>query len=232
MKKEKTEEQNGTVSLAVPEQKTVVLQGDPKQQIEFAKQCATSLMDVIKIKPKKVMINGEQYLEYEDWMTLARFYGATVGTEWTKPVDRDNKIYGYEAKAIVQIKGELVSSAEAMCTRGEKNWANRDEFALRSMAQTRACAKALRNVFAWIVVMAGFKATPVEEMEGVRHDPLPPLGLKTLEERVVKARELLIAAKSIEEVRTIWSTLTADVKLDKGIDMLKVELKTKFGVNE
>jgi len=38
-------------------------------------------------------------------------------------------------------------------------------FQLRSMAQTRACAKSLRNVLAWVVVLAGYKATPAEEME-------------------------------------------------------------------
>jgi len=32
------------------------------------------------------------------------------------------------------------------------------------MAQTRACAKALRNVLAWVVVLAGYRPTPAEEM--------------------------------------------------------------------
>jgi len=39
-------------------------------------------------------------------------------------------------------------------------------FQLRSMAQTRAGAKALRNVFAWVVVLAGFKPTVAEELTG------------------------------------------------------------------
>jgi hypothetical protein len=34
------------------------------------------------------------------------------------------------------------------------------------MAQTRACAKALRNVFAWVVVLAGYAPTPAEDMTG------------------------------------------------------------------
>lgn len=42
-------------------------------------------------------------------------------------------------------------------------------FQLKSMAQTRANAKALKNRFAWIVVLAGFSATPAEEM--VSDDP-------------------------------------------------------------
>lgn len=37
-------------------------------------------------------------------------------------------------------------------------------FQLKSMAQTRSNAKALRNVLAWVVVLAGFSPTPAEEM--------------------------------------------------------------------
>lgn len=44
-------------------------------------------------------------------------------------------------------------------------------FQLRSMAQTRACAKALSNVFKWVVVLAGYKPTPAEEMDGVFQHP-------------------------------------------------------------
>ena len=39
-------------------------------------------------------------------------------------------------------------------------------FQLRSMAQTRAQAKALRNVLSWIFVLAGFKPNIAEEMTG------------------------------------------------------------------
>src|SRR5262245_15463239 len=37
-------------------------------------------------------------------------------------------------------------------------------FQLRSMAQTRAMAKAMRNALAWVVVLAGYKPTPAEEL--------------------------------------------------------------------
>ena len=39
-------------------------------------------------------------------------------------------------------------------------------FQLRSMAQTRAEAKALKGVFSWFVVLAGYKPTPAEELTG------------------------------------------------------------------
>ncbi len=40
-------------------------------------------------------------------------------------------------------------------------------FQLRSMAQTRAIAKAHSNIFRWVVTLAGYKATPAEEMDGM-----------------------------------------------------------------
>lgn len=153
----------------IEDSKAVLLQGDPEEQLAFAQKSSSALMEVMKQKPKKVIINGEQYLEFEDWQTVGRFYGASVGTEWTKPIMKENEegkeiIHGYEARSYVKMNGVEISTAENMCTRDEKLWSKRDDYALRSMAQTRASAKALRNVFAWVVVLAGFRATPSEEM--------------------------------------------------------------------
>lgn len=47
------------------------------------------------------------------------------------------------------------------------------QFQLRSMAQTRAGAKALRNALGWVVVLAGYKPTPAEELD-TRHEPQAP----------------------------------------------------------
>lgn len=47
-------------------------------------------------------------------------------------------------------------------------------FQLRSMAQTRACAKALNNCLRWVAVLANFAPTPAEEMTGYeRNEPQP-----------------------------------------------------------
>jgi len=52
-------------------------------------------------------------------------------------------------------------------------------FQLRSMAQTRACAKALSNLFKWVVVLAGYKPTPAEEMTGTVEEGTEPSGTTT-----------------------------------------------------
>jgi len=152
-------------AVVVPPKKELVLEGDPDAQLAYASKAAKALMSVVSKKPKPVMINGKQYLEYGDWQVLARFYGATVEIEWTqKIVDDKQNLLGYEARALVKRNGEVISSAEGMCLKEEKRWKTADEYAIRSMAQTRTAAKALRNAFGWVAELAGYSATPAEEM--------------------------------------------------------------------
>jgi len=148
--------------MEVKQDKTI----NPAVVVESGQKMAKLLQAVIAGKKKPVMINGEQYLEFEDWQLLARFNNLSVKVDWTKPVMVKDEILGYEAKALVISKdGREVSSAESMCMRNEKSWSGKDLFAIRSMAQTRACAKALRNVLSWVVVLAGYKLGVSEEME-------------------------------------------------------------------
>lgn len=139
---------------------------NPAAQIAYAKASSQALMDIVNTKKDKLEINGKTYLTFEDWQTVARFYNCTVTTEWTRPMISGKNFVGYEARAkVIDREGKELSAAEAACTIQEKRWANRDRFQLRSMAQTRAGSKALRNVFAWVVIMAGYSGTPAEEVE-------------------------------------------------------------------
>lgn len=82
-------------------------------------------------------------------------------------------------KAIVMLKragdGQKVSQAEAFCSNLEESKMKNDEYAINSMAQTRATGKAFRIAFSWIMAMAGYEATPAEEMpaDGFESHPEP-----------------------------------------------------------
>src|SRR3990167_5945448 len=156
--------------LVVQEPKGLVLEGDPESQLEYASKAAHALMKVAK----PINIQGKQYLQYGSWQVLGRFFGATAGVEWTKKLEENGKLIGYEARSVVYRNGVIISSAEASCMKTERNWANRDEYAIKSMAQTRACAKALRNGFGWVAEMGGYSATPAEEMDTVQEEPMAP----------------------------------------------------------
>ena len=57
-----------------------------------------------------------------------------------------------------------VGAAESMCSRSESKWKTSDDYAVRSMAQTRAVSKALRLPLGFIMELAGYSATPAEEI--------------------------------------------------------------------
>lgn len=188
----------------------------PDVVLAEATTAAKALSTVLAGKKKKVMMNGEQYLEFEDWQTVGRFYGVTAKIVSTNFVDFGG-VQGFEARAVaVRADGAEISAAESMCLNDEEKWSARpkyrnyyilrdgskqeedppkdqivwipnpnkpgskmpkrerervgDEkvplFQLKSMAQTRACAKVLRNVLAWVVVLAGYRPTPAEELDG------------------------------------------------------------------
>jgi hypothetical protein len=142
----------------------------PPEIIEGARGAAIELQKVISTKKKRVIFNGEQYLEFEDWQLLGRFYNMTVQVKASDFISygdskKDEVIQGFWARADVLQFGTVISSAEAMCLNDEPNWSKKPLFQLRSMAQTRACAKALRNVLSYVAVLAGYRPTPAEEME-------------------------------------------------------------------
>ena len=180
----------------------LILEGDPEQQLAYAERASKVLMERVEAKPRKVVINGKQYLEFGDWQTVGSFFGGTVGTEWVKPIERDGQIAGYEARAVVWRHGQMISAAEASCLRSEKNWEKRDEFAIKSMAQTRAGSKALRNAFGWVAELGGFAGTPAEEMEDDADDVTSDLFMQL--DGVLSAA----AKKGLNALAEAWGGLT------------------------
>lgn len=157
----------------VDENKSIVVSDEvlsPQDIVSKGRVAARELMSIVNQRKDKVLINGKQFLCFQDWQLVARFFNSTVAVEWTKPLLCDGKILGWEAKAIVLDRiGNMLSAAESSCVfeeyKGDKQpWKDKADFQVRSMAQTRACAKALRNVFSWVVVLAGYEATPAEEI--------------------------------------------------------------------
>lgn len=144
----------------------LILNRNPVEVLEDAKKAAQALTTVISQKKKPVIMNGEQYLEFEDWQTVGQFYGYMVSTGEAMLVEIDGvKGAKATAKLVNFHSGEILGGAESYCMRDEPNWKVKPWFQLASMAQTRAGAKALRNRLAWVVVLAGYRPTPAEEIQ-------------------------------------------------------------------
>ena len=152
-------------SLATVPQVAMSVAREPSVVLAEAHRAAKALQEVIESKPKKVTFNGRTYLVYEDWQTIARFYGVSAKVTASDFVEYGD-VKGFSARAVVVMvaNGIEVSAAEAMCLNDEQNWKSKPLFQLKSMAQTRACAKALRNILGFVPVLAGYEATPSEEM--------------------------------------------------------------------
>ncbi|MDI6808433.1 MAG: hypothetical protein QME66_05560 [Candidatus Eisenbacteria bacterium] len=149
---------------------SIIVERAPDLVLAEAKHASIALTEVIRQKPKQVRFGGEQYLEFEDWQLLGRFYGLSVRiVESSVRYVEYGDVHGFEATAEVLRNADsaVISAASAMCLNDEQNWRSKPLFQLKSMAQTRACAKAFRNVLSWVAVLAGFRPTPAEEMDGV-----------------------------------------------------------------
>lgn len=149
-----------------PQAPIALFSGEAKDVVAQAVKVADALKDVIVQKGLVKKIQGREFVEVAGWQTVATMCGVTAFCEWSRPVEN-----GWEARVTVRRNGFDIGAAEAQCTKSERTWAGRDDYALRSMAQTRATSKALRSVLGFIVVLAGYADTPAEEM--------PPEGQET-----------------------------------------------------
>ena len=151
----------------VPLQSPALTLADPAAIVENATKAAHALKDILDSKKDKLIINKKQYLFYEDWQMIGQFYGVSPKVEWSKPLMDGKKFLGYEARAVaINRNGDEISAAEAMCLDGESDqWTGKPQFQIRSMAQTRALAKCLRNIFGGVAVLGGYQPTPAEEVQ-------------------------------------------------------------------
>jgi len=153
--------------LAVRDQAPVTLFGtdDPIDVIERASAVATALSDVIDKKHLFANISGKKHLTVEAWTLLGSMLGVFPETEWTRRTVDSKGQEAYEARVVARTRdGSVVGAREAMCSRSEARWAKADDYALRSMAQTRAVSGALAAPLRFVVVLAGYEGTPEAEM--------------------------------------------------------------------
>lgn len=258
----------------------MVLSRPPDLVLREAHEAAAALMQVMASKKRKLIFNDEQYLEFEDWQTVGRFYGIAPRIVLTRAVEY-GEVRGWEAsaEAVHVASGRVVSSADAMCLNDEDKWRarskyeyhyvkksggtsaedpGRDEliwergrdgknrpkkervlvgdeavpmFQLRSMAQTRAGAKALRNALAWVVVLAGFKPTPAEEMPEAKE--VVAEIVPSPESTESQAERLFPDYKPEEPAQAASGTGGVDLATERSLYLSKInEWRTKRGVSE
>lgn len=185
------EETQVTVSEQ-PRVPTSILDAPPALMVSQVTEMANVLKDVIEKQKMYQKIGPNKYVTAEGWATLGTMLGILPVEKEVKKLEK-----GWEAyiNLVNKNTGAVIGGASNICTREEKRWKTADEYAVRSMAITRATGKAYRLAFSWIVTMAGYKGTPAEEMpqeqepEVYKHDHQPHFSrlTKYLEKREIPA---------------------------------------------
>lgn len=142
----------------------VEFSSEPQAIVERATNVATLLTTILREQKLVANISGKDHVLVEGWTLLASMMNHSVGTTNTRPVEVDGHAGFISHAEVYDQNGNVVGSADGVCTRGERSWSRRDDFALSGMAQTRAISRACRQRFGFVVRLAGYEPTPAEEM--------------------------------------------------------------------
>ena len=168
---------------------------DPEQAYKEAQRLVSVVANRCTGPGYVVNISGRQYPKIEWWTSVSASLGLFPRVLYSKRLDRDGEV-AYEAKVEVHRNNHIIASGEAMCSNREDRWRNADEYAIKSMAITRASGKAYRIPLSFLAVMAGLEVTPAEEMpRGEQSQPVrEPI-------RTDNIRDEMATTKQCEAVR-------------------------------
>jgi hypothetical protein len=110
-------------------------------------------------------IKGKEYVYVDGWKFAGLSFGLTAIPKRPENLSTEKEIkYSCECEIIRIDTKEVIGYGFAICSNKEEKKRHFDEYAIASMAQTRAQGKGFRNLLGFVMNMAGFEATPAEEM--------------------------------------------------------------------
>lgn len=205
------------------------------EQVELASprdfmSFATELKKLIVDNRLYTDIKGKNYVNVEGWQIAGAFTGTFPVVESVENLS-DGDTYRYRAEVSLRDKdGNKVGSGVAVCTNKEAGKTRFDEYAVASMAQTRAVGKAYRLKIGWLLKVAGYETTPAEEMDAVEAEMVE--GKKS---DIEIAKEKLAKAKDLKELKSIYyaiGSIRDNEEVVKFKDLMKVRFLERGGENE
>lgn len=188
---------------------------------------ATNLKDLIVQNKLYTQIKGKNYVNVEGWQIAGAFTGVFPIVEKVEN-QSEGSYFKYRAEVTLRDKdNNIVGSGMAICTNKEVGKTNFDEYAVASMAQTRAVGKAFRMKIGWLLKVAGYETTPAEEMDAIQDAQIVEKKPKHSMRDISYAVARLEQAKTIEELKAIFGTL-GEVRSEAEVIAKKDELKAKF----
>lgn len=208
---------------------TEVNLGNPNDIMKFA----TNLKELIVQNRLSTPIQGKQYVNVEGWQIAGAFTGTLPIVEKVEDLSVGNH-YKYRAEVSLQDKeGNKVGYGVAICSNKEKGKQRFDEYAVASMAQTRAVGKAYRMKLGWLLKIAGYETTPAEEMDAVvanketDDEIVEEEKPKFSKAQIAAAKIKLKVAKDLDALKKVWSELGEIAKEQELIDV-KDEMKERL----
>lgn len=154
-------------------------------------ELASELTKFISERKLTSNIKGKEFVNVEGW----QFAGSQLGVMpiLTELVDLSNE-KEYKYKATVELRrledDRIVGRGVAICSNKEGTKRNFEEYAIASMAQTRAEGKAFRMLCSWLMKAAGYETTPAEEADGYEKKDMPTDEEKDLLRKMVYSTTL------------------------------------------
>ena len=153
--------------------KEIILKSYDMQPAQLAEMANVLKEHVVKHKLYTTIV-GRNYAHVEGW----QFAGGLLGL-YPRIAKVENMSNTKEVKWLAEVEivnksnNEIISRGFAVCSNAEGKKRSFDEYAVLSMAQTRAIGKAYRNLLGWVMKLAGYEGTPSEEMASLGNAVTP-----------------------------------------------------------
>lgn len=202
----------------------------PQQILTFA----TQLQSMILENKLYTVIQNRKYVNVEGWQIAGAFTGTFPIVEKVENISTKEKEYKYRAEvSLVDKDGNKVGYGVATCSNSEPGKTRFEEYAVASMAQTRAVGKAFRMKIGWLLKVAGYETTPAEEMDVIREAEVTrEAPKKPTQNSINEAISQLERAKTIAELKVLFATLSPSVKNNAEVIAKKDELKQSLPDND
>lgn len=174
-------------------------------------------------------IGGHNYVHVDGWEFAGGMLGILPRVVEVQDISKGDEVKWRAEVEIVDAAGRVVSRGFALCSDKESRKKNFDEYAVLSMAQTRAIGKAYRNALAWIMKLAGYEGTPSEEVDekSAAADQSAGAG-ESPRRQFDEAVRRLVAVKTVAGLKSVWMSLTATQRADDEVLAVKNEIKKKL----
>jgi hypothetical protein len=172
-------------------------------------------------------IKGRNFAHCDAWQFAGSLLGLTPIVVSAENLSNEREIKWKVTVDILNLKAEriedrIVGRGIAICSSKENSKKGFDEYAVISMAETRAISKAFRNKIGWIMKLSGMESTPAEEMKSTPTE----VEIKKIDTK--PATDKLGKAKNQVEIQNIWRTLSQTERNHPDIKDYKDNLMEKY----